>query len=99
MEPEAHIQHLNHYFQNHLLKARPPPDIAASPTPWDLCLGKWLIRGTVGRGSFASVNAAKDRYTGLDVAAKCFIRDRTNQAAIAMEISLLRSLPSHVSFD
>lgn len=93
MAPDTYIRELNIYFQDLLMGAKPPPDLAASPTPWDICLGKWLIRGTVGKGTFASVNAAKDRHTGADLAAKCFIRDRTNNAAIAKEISLLKSLP------
>jgi hypothetical protein len=97
MGRDAYLRNLGIYFERFLLRERPPPDIAASPSPWDFTLENWLIRGTVGKGTFASVNAAKNRQSGAPVAAKFFVRDKKNQALIAGEVSLLKSLPHHVS--
>ncbi|KAH6714713.1 kinase-like domain-containing protein [Leptodontidium sp. MPI-SDFR-AT-0119] len=67
----------------------------ATPSPWDSTLGNWIVRGTVGKGSFTTVNAAKHTVTGEAGAAKFMVRTQETQKAIAQEIDILKSLPNH----
>jgi hypothetical protein len=69
--------------------------LAANP-PQDTKLGDWLVRGTVGKGAFATVSTAKHTVTGVAGAAKFFVRTRESHPAIAREIELLKGLPVHV---
>ena len=55
---------LRQYLKNYLLRPPAPPDFSVTPSPWDLKLGYLLVRGTVGKGSFATVSAAKHTATG-----------------------------------
>jgi hypothetical protein len=87
---------LRHYFANYLFRKPAPPDLAATPSPWDSKLGDWLVRGTVGKGSFATVSAAKNSNTGEAGAAKFMVRTRETHKAISQEIELLKRLPVHV---
>ncbi|KAL5325391.1 hypothetical protein ACEPPN_006516 [Leptodophora sp. 'Broadleaf-Isolate-01'] len=86
---------LRQYLKNHLLRPPAPPDLSATPSPWDSKLGYWLVRGTVGKGSFATVSAAKHTVTGEAGAAKFMVRTQETQKAIAQEIDILKSLPNH----
>jgi hypothetical protein len=56
----------------------------------------WYVRGTIGKGAFATVSAAKHTVTGVAGAAKFFVRTQESHPTIAMEIQLLKSLPVHV---
>ena len=87
---------LRQYLKNHLLRPPAPPDLSVTPSPWDSKLGYWLVRGTVGKGSFATVSAAKHTVTGEAGAAKFMVRTQETQKAIAQEIDILKSLPNHV---
>jgi hypothetical protein len=72
------------------------PNISATPSPWDTKLSDWLVRGTVGKGAFAIVSAAKHTVIGVVGAAKFFVRTRESYPAIAKEIELLKSLLVYV---
>lgn len=94
---EAEYQrNLRNFFSNHLSRRPPAPDLSATPSPWDSKFGDWLVRGTVGKGSFATVSAAKHTVTGVAGAAKFIVRTQESYPAIAREIELLKSLPAHV---
>lgn len=87
---------LKAFFRDHLVRAAPPPDLSATPSPWDTILGDWLIRGTVGQGAFATVSAAKHTSSGVAGAAKVMTRNHRNLRLINDEILQLKSLPDHV---
>ena len=95
-DEEEYQRNLRKFFRNQLGFQPPAPDLSATPSPWDTKLGDWLVRGTVGKGAFATVSAAKHTVTGVAGAAKFFVRTRESHPAIAKEIRLLQSLPIHV---
>lgn len=89
-------RNLKKFFKNHLNLQPPAPDLSATPSPWDSTLGEWRIRGTTGKGAFATVCAAKHTVTGVAGAAKFLLRTQETLPAIAKEIDLLKILPVHV---
>ena len=95
-DEENYQRDLRRYFSDHLFRQPAPPDLSATPSPWDVKLGDWIVRGTVGKGSYATVSAAKHTVTGETGAAKFLIRTRLTHATIAQEIANLKSLPVHV---
>jgi hypothetical protein len=95
-DEEEYQRNLRKFFRNQLGFQPPAPDLSATPSPWDTKLGDWLVRGTVGKGAFATVSAAKHTVTGVAGAAKFFVRTRESHPAIAREIELLKGLPVHV---
>ena len=54
------------------------------------------MRGTVGKGTFATVSTAKHTVIGIIGAAKFFVRTRESYPVIAKEIELLKSLLVYV---
>lgn len=75
----------------------PPRELLASPAEADHPLCDWLIRGTVGRGAFGTVTAARHRVTGKVAAAKMVVRTQRNVGQCMKEIDVSRSVPEHVS--
>ena len=92
-DEEGYQRNLRTFFRNHLGFQPPAPDLSATPSPWDATLGDWLVRGTVGKGTFATVNAAKHTVTGVAGAAKFLVRTQESYPVIAKEIELLKALP------
>ncbi|OAF61017.2 hypothetical protein VC83_02424 [Pseudogymnoascus destructans] len=86
---------LNAYFRWYLSRPAPPPDISATPSPWDFTLDDWVCKGTAGSGGFGTVSAAKHRVTGEPAAAKTIVRTSKTMRDIAGELSILDHLPSH----
>jgi hypothetical protein len=72
---------LNTYFKSYLSIPAPPPDISATPSPWDFTIDDWVCKGTAGSGGFGTVSAAKHRITGEPAAAKTLMR--TSKISIA----------------
>jgi len=95
-DEEEYQRNLRKFFRNRLGFQPPAPDLSATRSPWDSRLGDWLVRGTVGKGSFATVSAAKHSVTGVAGAAKFLVRTQESYPAIAKEIELLKILPVHV---
>lgn len=98
LDEEKYQKNLRTYFTHYLRWPVPPPDISATPSPWDLMFNNWIVKGTVGKGAFGSVNAAKHRLTGETAAAKCLVRNTKTWPRAAAEIEILKALPQHVSF-
>jgi hypothetical protein len=99
MEEEQYQKDLRAFFRNHLNRREPAPDLSASPSPMDTRIGNWLIRGTVGRGAFGTVNVIKNLETGVTGAVKWMIRDSLeSHTLILKEIDMLAALPQHVRY-
>ena len=96
MDEAEYQRNLRNFFSNHLGRQPPAPELSATPSPWDSKFGNWLVRKTVGKGSFATVSAAKHTVSGVAGAAKFLVRTEESYSAIAREIELLKSLPFHV---
>lgn len=96
IEEAIYQRNLRLFFQNYLQKEPPPTDMSATPSPWDLTLGDWQIKGTVGKGAFGTVQAAQNRITGVLGAAKFMIRNTITWPRMAREIDLLDQIPDHV---
>jgi hypothetical protein len=86
---------LNAYFRSYLSSPAPPPDISATPSPWDFTIDDWVCKGTAGSGGFGTVSAAKHRLTGEPAAAKTIMRTSKTMRDIAEEIFILEHLPRH----
>ncbi|OJD32287.1 ste20-like serine threonine-protein kinase-like [Diplodia corticola] len=77
--------------------ATPPRELLASPAEADHPLCDWLIRGTVGRGAFGTVTAARHRVTGRIAAAKMVVRTQRSVRECMREIDICAKVPGHVS--
>ena len=99
LDEEKYQRNLRIYFTHYLRRPVPPPDISAFPSPWDLIFNNWIVKGTVGKGAFGSVNAAKHRLSGETAAAKCLVRNTKTWPRAAAEIDILKVLPRHVSLE
>lgn len=77
--------------------ATPPRELLASPAEADHPLCDWLIRGTVGRGAFGTVTAARHRVTGRIAAAKMVVRTQRSVGECMKEIDICARVPEHVS--
>ncbi|EKG15196.1 hypothetical protein MPH_07643 [Macrophomina phaseolina MS6] len=73
----------------------PPRELLASPAEADHPLCDWLIRGTVGKGAFGTVTAARHRVNGKIAAAKMVVRTQRNVGECMKEIDVSRSVPEH----
>lgn len=83
--------------ENLLFKETLWPDFSATPSPMDQLIGDWNIRSTVGKGTFGTVNVAKNVSTGVSAAAKRLVRNSgKDHQKIMGEIDLLKPLPSNV---
>jgi hypothetical protein len=49
-DEDEYQRNLRKFFNIQLGLQPPPPDLSATPSPWDIKLGDWLVRGTVGKG-------------------------------------------------
>jgi hypothetical protein len=86
---------LNTYFASYLSRPTPPPDISATPSPWDFTIHNWVCKGTAGSGAFGTVSAAKHRLTSETAAAKIIVRTSKTMRDIAQESLVLGLLPHH----
>lgn len=76
LDEEAFQAALRQYLINHLERPfLPPSDLSATPSPMHHQVENWIIKGTVGNGSFGVVNVAKNWVTGQSGAAKCMVRN------------------------
>ncbi|ESZ90624.1 hypothetical protein SBOR_8997 [Sclerotinia borealis F-4128] len=50
-DEDKYQQQLKMFFHNSLNRNPPPPDLSATPSPWDTTLGNWIMKGTVGKGT------------------------------------------------
>ncbi|KAL1646557.1 hypothetical protein SLS58_003143 [Diplodia intermedia] len=75
--------------------ATPPRELLASPAEADHPLCDWLIRGTVGRGAFGTVTAARHRVTGRIAAAKMVVRTQSSVRECMREIDICAKVPEH----
>ncbi|KAB2578481.1 putative protein kinase domain containing protein [Lasiodiplodia theobromae] len=75
--------------------ATPPRELLASPAEADHPLCDWLIRGTVGRGAFGTVTAARHRVTGRIAAAKMVVRTQRSVGECMKEIDICARVPEH----
>ncbi|GME30784.1 Protein kinase domain containing protein [Neofusicoccum parvum] len=75
--------------------ATPPRELLASPAEADHPLCDWLIRGTVGRGAFGTVTAARHRVSGRVAAAKMVVRTQRSLASVMKEIDVSAKVPEH----
>ncbi|KKY14005.1 hypothetical protein UCDDS831_g08550 [Diplodia seriata] len=76
-------------------QATPPRELLASPAEADHPLCDWLIRGTVGRGAFGTVTAARHRVTGRIAAAKMVVRTQRSVRECMREIDICAKVPEH----
>jgi hypothetical protein len=95
-DEEDYQRDLRTYFDIHLKKRPPPPDISASPSPHSFMIDDWCLRNTVGKGASGTVSAAVHKKTGQAVAAKMLVRDSKSHKTIHQEIQILRNLPKNV---
>lgn len=95
--PEYHNL-FNVFLEEQLSRSPPPIDFSATPSIQDHVIGgNWNIRGTVGRGSFGLLNAAKNVITAESCAAKTIVGTRAGDyERIQREIETLKMLPKSV---
>lgn len=91
----AYQSNLKMFFEFYLSRPVPPPDISATPSPWDFTIHDWICKGTAGSGGFGTVSAAKHRITSEPAAAKTIIRTSKTMRDIAHESFVLDQLPNH----
>ena len=96
-EEAAYQNNLADHIKQYLSSPPPPQALSATPSATDHTICDWIIRGTVGRGAFGTVMAARHRVTGKVAGAKMVIRTQANLIAVMSEINLMKRLPKHVS--
>jgi hypothetical protein len=84
------------FFTTQLNRPPPPPEICATPSPWDFVIEDWVCKGTVGTGAFGTVFAAKNRFTGETGAAKIVLRNEKMWPMVSREIDIFDLIPDHV---
>ena len=89
-------QNLATYLKDNLNSPPPPLALSATPSETDHTICDWIIKGTVGQGTFGTVMAARHRITGQVAGAKMVTRTLRNLATVMSEINLMRRLPKEV---
>lgn len=95
-DQETFQSNLRIYFTSYLARPVPPPDMSATPTPWDVVIEGWVCKGTVGAGAYGVVRATKNKSTGEMAASKFVTRNTKNWPSVANEIRIFDQLPQHV---
>ncbi|KAF4628558.1 hypothetical protein G7Y89_g9594 [Cudoniella acicularis] len=92
---DTYQKNIRIFFTYYLRRPIPPPEISATPSPWDIVLDSWLCKRTVGLGGFITVCAAKNLSAGKTEATKFFVRNRKKWPEIAKEFNIYDHIPTH----